>query len=510
MNYNQIDRYHDGQFLRELCSKADVMPNGSIEKSIYTCQWIGLGPMELFNKLAFWNKIHTFIDYSKAGRNDSVIYMIRNSLNSRRVRFIKENHEYLPVDISIVHVYGQITDTFEQLPTITNELGFKEINGVSLALKQSARHKIRAYAAKQTFTCYDNTWSAPYIKLAVYTAQDPSRNDETDYKFLRDIYAAIPALINSVLDDELKTFYNINEDNYNNFITTARTFQKPYDDAETIWRNMLKHNTYYSDFDKQILIKQFESLNTLYIERAKARVNVADQKITQLEEKLAEAYLKKRIANEALMGGSFPSITQADINMLINAGVSNLNIDSGSILRFKIKTPVTQYDSDAAKIYIDKQVSYDWQKQLLEAIFVKQDYVIYFEEVITMDLDKVTFSCDKSMSKYFCYNPHHYYYQCWGNYVPAIVKTLSEMDIITSIINIKSAVSSLNFTDYAVCNRFKEELDCLNFGGLRRMPCIASVEDPTTLYTVKQVLEQITHVDTTETTTATEPVEPNF
>ena len=66
------------------------------------------------------------------------------------------------------------------------------------------------------------------------------------------------------------------------------------------------------------------------------------------------------------------------------------------------------------------------------------------------------------------FNPHHYYYNCWGDNQSLITRALSEHDYITAILQAFAAIAGINVTDTAVITQFVER----EIPEFRNTPCI--------------------------------------
>lgn len=100
-------------------------------------------------------------------------------------------------------------------------------------------------------------------------------------------------------------------------------------------------------------------------------------------------------------------------------------------------------------------------QQLLKDIFLERKYNLLIESgacIYTRD-NNITYVSPESyietMSELIGIpNPHHKYYNCWGDNKPSIVQALINKDYITAISQIFAAISGLNIADTAVMERF--------------------------------------------------------
>lgn len=101
-------------------------------------------------------------------------------------------------------------------------------------------------------------------------------------------------------------------------------------------------------------------------------------------------------------------------------------------------------------------------QQLLTDIFLNNKYDLLIESGVKLDIEynRVNF-VDPTQLKHCVYtdliglpNPHHMYYNCWGDNAPLITRALIEKDFITGILQVFAAMSGLNIADSAVMEKF--------------------------------------------------------
>lgn len=102
----------------------------------------------------------------------------------------------------------------------------------------------------------------------------------------------------------------------------------------------------------------------------------------------------------------------------------------------------------------------DWMQQLLKDLFINKTYTLQIESGIYLDLHAKTFRYINPTSyiEYNCLcgipNPHHKYYNCWGDNTPIIHKAMLESDYLTAILTAFAAMSGLSLSDTAVLDKF--------------------------------------------------------
>lgn len=116
-------------------------------------------------------------------------------------------------------------------------------------------------------------------------------------------------------------------------------------------------------------------------------------------------------------------------------------------------------------------------QQLLKDIFINGSHTLMIQSGVTFNLNQpaVAFVNPLSVLNVMSvrelngmYNPHHYYYNCWGDNQSIIVRALSDHDYITAILQAFAAIAGINVTDTAVVNKFVERA----IPEFRDTPCI--------------------------------------
>lgn len=148
-----------------------------------------------------------------------------------------------------------------------------------------------------------------------------------------------------------------------------------------------------------------------------------------------------------------------DLIMLRKHGSSSVKITvHGKLLYWneaQIKTLVAnEHSSINANFRGTKEL------ELFKDILVNKKYTVHFVEEVSLDLLNRSISCAKFSTvaynvESFPSNPHHWCYNCWGEYTSIIAKALSEKKPFQDVLAlIQSAVCSLNSTDISVLKEF--------------------------------------------------------
>lgn len=135
------------------------------------------------------------------------------------------------------------------------------------------------------------------------------------------------------------------------------------------------------------------------------------------------------------------------------------------------KTPLIYFEESLLKPYFESarnntvNTAPEWVQQLLKDIFIEKTYELQIESGITMNLKEKRFQYAR-VNSYIAVanlqgipNPHHRYYNCWGDNQPRIHRALQEGNYLTAFLTAFAAMAGLNLSDTAVMDRFvKDEL----------------------------------------------------
>lgn len=164
--------------------------------------------------------------------------------------------------------------------------------------------------------------------------------------------------------------------------------------------------------------------------------------------------------------------TALNQDYIVNFDISYDNLD------IIFKTTLDFYEVDEAELVI-KNIQNDIIKQLFTDVFLTQKYKLNvlsrFRFKDTNDsLDIRSIDYDLSSQYDGLYNPHLQYYNCLGDFKPALVKSQKQGDLVMFNSIVYTSTRSLNFRDAAVLNRFISNLSdavvCENY--LTKVKCL--------------------------------------
>ena len=150
------------------------------------------------------------------------------------------------------------------------------------------------------------------------------------------------------------------------------------------------------------------------------------------------------------------------------------------------KTTLMYYEEDILKRYFESNRGNCvtnaplYVQQLLEDVFMNHKYDLLIESGAIIDTMNNRVSYKRPEELLNCQrsellglpNPHHLYFNCWGDNGPNIHRAIMEKDFITAILTTFAAMSGLNIADTAVLDKFlTDEIYTYN-----NTPCLKNKE----------------------------------
>ena len=166
--------------------------------------------------------------------------------------------------------------------------------------------------------------------------------------------------------------------------------------------------------------------------------------------------------------------------------ITGLKAENG-IIQIAYKTPLVFFEPDALQRYFDStrpnvvNEAPNWVQQLLKDIFINKTKQLLIETGARIYIERphieyknpASIRTDVYAPNEFSGipNPHHHYYNCWGDNKPNIIRALTEHDYVLAITQVFAAMGGLNLTDTPVMEKFiRSELR-----EYKETPCIKDV-----------------------------------
>lgn len=166
--------------------------------------------------------------------------------------------------------------------------------------------------------------------------------------------------------------------------------------------------------------------------------------------------------------------------------ITGLRAERGTI-KIAYKTPLVFFEPDALQRYFDStrpnvvNEAPNWVQQLLKDIFINKTKQLLIETGATIYIERpnieyknpAAIRTDVYAPSEFSGipNPHHHYYNCWGDNKPNILRALAEHDYVLAITQVFAAMGGLNLTDTPVMEKFIQR----ELREYKETPCIKDV-----------------------------------
>lgn len=130
------------------------------------------------------------------------------------------------------------------------------------------------------------------------------------------------------------------------------------------------------------------------------------------------------------------------------------------------KTPLIYFEENLLKPYFEShrdnviKNAPDWVQQMIKDIFLEKKYMLLIESGVVMNLADRRFQYARPESFIDVANlkgipnPHHRYYNCWGDNQSTIFKALQDNDYLTAFLTAFAAMAGLSLSDTAVIDKF--------------------------------------------------------
>lgn len=420
----------------------------------------------------------------RIGRNDWLDQYVIDAPRNINTLDYDETMVGGPSKLTLCTVAGQVTDFFEN--TLRNNtplydlpddspfelMGWEEINGLSLALKVSPRHRIRVYK----YTVHEKDTDFNREHFVIYSAK--SFQDD-DWLLKRKVYAALPYMLGLTEDNPLTAVLRALEN------TDCEAWLELVD-------THLKSIEKYVYFKRHKLVQSFNLLNNMHTASLERRRSSLDGELkTILDSYRNKLQEQQRVLNE-IAGMSDANLAIEDINLLIDKSIVKdlIVLQHESVIDFTVTSPVLSFEKEAAiKYYKSIPDTAEVYKALIKHAFIEEDVILFFSDRVRVDFNNYSFNARSEIRapqhQFLFRNPHHAHFNCWGGYASAITKLISEFNFMQLFMQIKAGVGSINMTDYVVLNHFKNDVhDLYNRGNSPKV--IAFKENPSVTYTLKE------------------------
>ena len=235
----------------------------------------------------------------------------------------------------------------------------------------------------------------------------------------------------------------------------------------------------YKEYREVLTRKRFDdSIQLILTSLTETKRHNYDYRIRNLEREINDHYKRIRELMDALnkvKGAYLLSITMNEDDKakqlidFLNVCKDKISFIEahGNELRLVYKTPLVYFDGNLLANYFASTLrnsvntSPDWEQKLLKDIFIDKKYTLFIESGIALNLNDSTFRnlrpSSVNVHENGIPNPHHMYYDCWGDYTPEITRALQDSDYVTAITTAFAAMGGINLADTAVVDKFVDD-----------------------------------------------------
>lgn len=254
-------------------------------------------------------------------------------------------------------------------------------------------------------------------------------------------------------------------------------------------------NNYYKEYKENKAARQREEAlealsQAMVVDRTNdfnRRMNSINSEIKRLFDEIAEytqrlnqikgEYLLYNLENE-----EDKSKQLRDFFKACGDKISYIHYSPDGMLYIVYKTSLMYYEPNLLRRYFDStrdncvNSAIPYKKQLLKDIFLDNTYELLIESGVSLSINNARVNYVEPMNVigssatelYGIPNPHHRYYNCWGDNGPNITQALIDKDYITAITTSFAAMAGLNISDTAVLTKFISE----EIPGYNTVPCL--------------------------------------
>lgn len=167
-------------------------------------------------------------------------------------------------------------------------------------------------------------------------------------------------------------------------------------------------------------------------------------------------------------------------------------------LYLRYRTPLMYWDEDIYKILressnrnaVTEQSAA--RKQLLDDIFINRTVTLWLDSGVEYSLTHVHHK-HVNVNRYFdntpslkgLPNPHHYYFDCWGDNAASIREAQARGDNVFALAQVFAAIAGINIADNVVFNKFVNTMLC----DFEETPCL-EIKETKEMLTISQYLQR--------------------
>lgn len=219
------------------------------------------------------------------------------------------------------------------------------------------------------------------------------------------------------------------------------------------------------------------------ISRLQNQIDSKQNQVNSYLRTIQEHYESIRELRERLLGAQHTSGSEDEFSAFLTANADKITyaklMDGYIYMRYR--TPLLYWDEDVFKILRESSNSNPLRpndaakQQLIDDIFNTRRVVLWFDSAFRYNLANTGFE-RRILENEFnnvptakgLPNPHHYYYNCWGDNEPRIIDAQSKGDNVIAFAQIFAAIAGINLSDNIVLDKFIRD----EWSAFRRIKCL--------------------------------------
>ena len=292
--------------------------------------------------LYFLNRSCTFRE-TRIGRNDWLDQYVISEPRILNQTPVTETLKGTPDIITLCTVAGQITQFFEHTLQTTNPLypdaenspyseeSWEELNGLSLALKCSPKHRVRGYK----HSIKEKDTGVVRNHFIIYSAKSFIDDDAL---LKRKVYAAIPYMLGfEEGDPAISVFRNLEHVSCGNWLRAVSEHLNTIDK--------------FVRYGRQQLVQNFTALNNMHRNSLERRKDIIDTELNNILTRYREKLQAQRTLLNEIAGLTDTGLSIEDIDFLIDKKIiRDLTLRGReSIVEFTATSPVLSFEKPAAE-----------------------------------------------------------------------------------------------------------------------------------------------------------------
>lgn len=219
------------------------------------------------------------------------------------------------------------------------------------------------------------------------------------------------------------------------------------------------------------------------INRLRSNIDSKQENINSYIRQLNQYYADLNDLQTRLLGAQHTASDEDEFNEFLTANADKITYAklTNGYIYMRYRTPLLYWDEDVFKILRESSNSNplhhdNEEKQwLIDDIFIKRNVVLWFDSAFRYNLAGIGFDRrilenefgDVPAAKGLP-NPHHYYYNCWGDNEPAIIAAQNKGDNVIAFAQIFAAIAGINMSDNVVLNKFINDM----WRDFKNVPCL--------------------------------------